>query len=115
MEEYEPGMRLTEITAFQKDMDAINQLSGLRLGLENPDTKQKLNLPTVGLSDEKWASKTYTSSPDRIGIRVDPSVGVCDVVLYQGSSKETHLSQNRHDCRLERNDRLTETVLRLPA
>ena len=85
-------MRLTEITAYQKDIESINQLSGVRLALENPETNVDMELPTVGRSDERWAKKTYSGTPDRIGFRVDPDVGVCDVILYQGDNGETHLS-----------------------
>lgn len=42
---------------------------------------------------------------------VDKNVGVCDVILYQGST-ESHLSQSTYDCVLKK-EGVTETMWHL--
>ena len=41
-------MRLTSLTSFEKDMDAINMLTGLQANLESPESGRGLDLLPLG-------------------------------------------------------------------
>lgn len=113
---YRPGMQLKTIIAMQ-DPEMDGRITGLQVDLVEPETRDLLKLPLVGVEPDEWESnemifKAY--QPDKISILTDTTEGsICDVIIYHGKDATNLSNVNDVNCNPEELG-IEETIVRLP-
>lgn len=98
---FKPGMRVNDLVA---QMSADKQeLTGLQVNLTSPDSLVSLALPLIGSRDsDAWLQKEVglvdDFQPDAISILSSDDLGVCDVILHQGTTSSKSLASAQPAC-----------------
>ena len=113
---YEPGMRMTSITA-ETVIGGDEYLSGLRMRLEDSSGKEKLDLVQIGTDGVDWESerKNFGRYIDRVSIVYDHN-GVCDLVVYDGNDgiRSTNMTKDLENCQVGGSDyKIQEVTLKM--